>query len=326
MKFSIIIPTWNGKVFLKACFDSLKNQSFKDFEVILVDDFSTDDTIQYTKKYFPWVKIIEKSKNSGFPSSVNLGIKAAKGEFIALLNNDTEVDKDWLQNILNSATNHPEAGFFASKMLDFKDRSIIDSCGDGMTWSGRGYKIGELKKDSRKFETERYVFGACGGAAVYRKELFDRIGLFDEDFKFYLEDVDIDFRAQLAGYKCVFVPGAKVYHIGSATAGKRSSFSFKMMIKNHFHLILKNYPWQKIISNIFKLKYSELRFFAAAIKYHFVREYFWGVNQALLESPKMLPKRRRIQRNRKASLKELDQIIDPKFNYKSLSKAIKDAR
>lgn len=323
---SIIIPNWNGKRFLKTCLDSIYNQSSNNFEIIFVDDCSTDDSIEFVKKNYPDIKIVEKKRNSGFPSSVNLGIKAAKGKFVALLNNDTELDKDWIKEIITAAEEYPEAGFFASKMLDFKNRSIIDSCGDEIAWSGRSYKIGELEKDGEKFNKNRFVFGACAGAAVYKKEVFDKIGLFDEDFSFYLEDVDIDFRAQLAGFKCLFVSKARVYHIGSATAGKKSPFSFKMMIKNHYHVIYKNFPTKKIWQNLFKIMYSDIRFFAAAIKYHFVREYFWGMFHALSEHSKMVTKRKNIQKNRKVTLEYLDEIINSKFKYKSIAKALYDRK
>lgn len=319
---SIIIPNYNGSNFLKTCFDSIDNQSRSCFEIILIDDCSTDDSVSFVKKNYPSVEVIQKKKNSGFPSSVNIGIKAAKGNLVALLNNDTELDKDWVEEIINAVDTYPDADFFASKMLDFKNRSIIDSCGDGMSWAGRGYKIGTLEKNVGQYDQEKFVFGACAGAAVYKKEVFDKIGLFDEDFSFYLEDVDIDFRAQLAGLRCLFVPKAKVYHIGSATAGKRSAFSYKMMIKNHFHLIYKNFPIARICKNIFKIIYSELRFLAAGVKHGFTKEYFWAVGKAIKEHDRMRPKRKIIQSNIKVSSRYLDSIIDQDFKYKSLADSL----
>lgn len=320
--FSIIIPNYNGVNFLNICFKSIRKQSYKNIEIIMVDDNSTDNSVEFTIKYFPEIKVINNKKNIGFASSVNNGIKVARGEYIALLNNDTEVAKDWIYEIYKAVNKYPDASFFASKMLDFADRTIIDSCGDSMTWSGRSYKRMEGQKNNRDL-SPTFVFGACAGASIYKKSLFDEIGLFDEDFKFYLEDVDIDFRAQLAGFKCLFVPEAVVYHVGSGTTGKISPFSFKMVIKNHFHLIYKNFPIRMIWKNLIKIFYSEFRFFLASIKHHFIKEYFWGIAHALLEHAKMIPKRKGIQSSRKVSIKYLDTVVENNFIYKSITESIK---
>jgi GT2 family glycosyltransferase len=194
-------------------------------------------------------------------------------------------------------------------MLDFKQRNIIDSCGDTASWKGKFTDIGKLKNDGPDFEKEKYVFGACAGAALYRKELFKKIGLFDEDFFAYLEDVDISFRAQIAGFKCVFVPKAIVYHIGSGTAGKKSGFIFKLVIKNRWHVIYKNFPISRIIIFSPLILWVEFRFFLAAIIHGFIKEYFWGVKNAFLEHKKMILKRKKIQDSRKVTLKYLDNLM-----------------
>jgi len=319
---SIIIPNWNGQKFLKTCLDSIYHQSYKNFEIILVDNGSSDDSIPFLEKNYPEVRTIKLPKNLGFSPAVNIGIREAKGDYIFLLNNDTELADDFLIEMKKAILENPEVGFFASKMLDFKDHTIIDTVGDRMTWSGRSYKLGMLEKDSPKYQTPYLIFGACGGAAVYQKEMLDKIGLLDEDFFAYLEDIDLDFRAQLSGYKCLFVPEAKVFHIGSATSSTISGFAFKLMIKNHWHLIYKNYPWQKIVVNLPKIAYSDLRFFAASVRYHFVRDYLWGLTHAIAEFPKMIKKRQLIQRNRTVSLKYLDSIIDKNFNYKTIGELL----
>ncbi len=315
IKYSIVIPNWNGQRFLKACFDSIERQTYSEYEVLMVDNGSVDDSIKFTEKNYPKVKIIKLPENIGFSPAVNIGIKAAQNDYIFLLNNDTELDKNFLAETKKGIEQHPEAGFFATKMLDFKNHAILDSCGDGMSWSGRFYNIGSLEKDGQKYDDEKFVFGACGGAAIYKKEVFESIGYFDSDFFAYVEDVDISFRAQLAGFQCLFIPAARVYHIGSATTGKKSGFSFKMMIKNHFHLIYKNYPTRKLLSNFGKLTYNELRLILTAGKNGFIKEYFWGAYRAFLEYPKMRPKRGVIQHNIKVSVKYLDQIIDKTYHY-----------
>lgn len=325
-KFSIIIPNWNGQKFLKVCLDSIREQSYKNFEIIIIDNGSADDSVSFLEQNYSEVGLIKLEKNIGFAAAVNIGIKKAKSELIFLLNNDTELDRDFLKEMNDVANNNPEAGMFAAKMLSFQNRDVIDTCGDRMTWSGRSYKFGEGEKDSELFSKQYFTFGACAGAAVYRKEMFDEIGLFDEDFFAYLEDVDIDFRAQLAGFKCLFVPEAIVYHLGSATSNQISGFAFRLMIKNHYHLIFKNFPLMKLIVNCPKFVYSDLRFLAAAIRYRLVGPYFAGIGQAIIQSPKMFTKRRNIQKNRKVNLKYLDSVIDTNFDYKPIFKAIYDRK
>lgn len=306
---SVVIPNWNGKKFLMTCLDSLANQSYRDFEIILVDNGSEDGSVQFCQSNYPEVKIIQFAKNLGFSVAVNAGIKESKGEFIALLNNDTEVDKKWLEELGNAAKNNPDVGFFASKMLRFDDRKIIDSCGDQASWKGKFTNYGRLKKDGEKYSQEKYVFGACAGAAMYRAELFDKIGLFDEDFFAYLEDIDISFRAQFAGYRCFLAPEAIVYHIGSATAGRRSAFNFKMVIKNRWHVIYKNFPTIKLWQYWPLIIYVEIRFILAAIKYGFLPDYFWAIKQALKEHSGMKKKRKLIQASRRVSINYLDSIM-----------------
>ena len=315
--FSVIIPNYNGQRFLPVCFESLKNQSHKNFEIILVDNNSTDDSIVFTKRYYPQVKIIKIKNNGGFALAVNAGIKKSTGELIALLNNDTKVDRNWLKEMKKVADQCPSVDFFASKMLDFYDHTIIDSCGICLTWSGRSFNNFMTEKDCAKCQKDAYVFGACAGAAVYRKEIFDQVGLFDEDFFMYVEDVDFSFRAQLMGFRCLYVSGAKVYHIGSASSGgKQNPLSFKLCARNRWYLIYKNFPSQKIWANIFKIKYSEIRYFFAAFKHHFVKEYFWAVKSGFGNFSKIAKKRRKIQRGRAVSIEYLDQIIQKGFDYK----------
>jgi len=324
-KISIIIPNWNGRNILGSCLGSIKHQSYRSFEVIIVDNGSTDGSINYVKKEYSQYKIIVLKDNVGFARAVNVGVKASRGDLVALLNNDTEADKHWLREIANAAVRHPEATFFASKMMDYKRRNIIDSCGDAMTWTGRSYKIGEGKKDSAKYQKERYIFGACAGAAAYRKEFFDKVGYFDEVFFAYLEDVDLDFRAQLLGLKCLFVPSAIVYHIGSATAGRGSGFAFRQMIRNHIFLIIINFPIRYLWHYGAKIIYSELRLLAAAWREGYLGEYLRAMGDVLVNFKRMLAKRASVQRNIKISFIELSKVVEAEFVYKPISQAAKDA-
>ncbi|GAW31246.1 glycosyltransferase family 2 protein [Carboxydocella sp. JDF658] len=243
MKVTIVIPNWNGGKFLRQCLSSLVNQTFTDFETILVDNGSTDDSVLITKKEFPWVQIICLDKNYGFAYAVNRGIENARGEYIALLNNDTFVDQDWLKELVNALDIDPEVSFCSCKMLQFGNKAVIDSVCDVYTLSGQAVKLGYGLRDCGQYDSLKEVFGACAGAAIYRKEFFDKVGLFDESFFCYYEDVDLNLRAAAKGLKCVFVPKAVVYHIGSATTGGRyNKFNLYYTGRNYVLTLKKNLP------------------------------------------------------------------------------------
>jgi GT2 family glycosyltransferase len=321
--FSIVIPNWNGKRFLDDCFNSIAALTVPATETIMVDNGSTDDSIAYTKKYFPWVTIVPLDKNYGFAKAVNEGIIAATGSHIFLLNNDTEVAPDFLVHMKSAIEQHGQRTFFSCKMLDFKDRTIIDRVGDGMTWTGKSYQRGELQKDDGRFDTSVRVFGACAGAAVYPKELFDEVGLFDLALITYMEDVDLDFRALLQGWECWYIPESRVYHIGSATAGKASAFSFRMMVRNHLKVIGKNFPTGALVKYAPKILYAEIRLAGAAVKHRMVKPYLTGLWQAFVQIPQTLRDRRSIQANRTATNAMLDAVIEKDFPYTSLRSALR---
>ena len=211
-KVCIIIPNYNGRDHLRLCCESILRQSFKDFNVTIVDNASSDDSLEFLSVNYPKFRVIRNSKNVGFAAAVNAGIKATSSEFIALLNNDTELDSQWLKHLVNSLEMDSTADFAASKMLDFSKRDIIDSAGDGLNVifnpiaRGTGMRENEFRND------RKYIFGSCAGAALYRLKLFEIIGYFDEDFFAWFEDADFNFRAQISGYKCIYIPSAVCYH------------------------------------------------------------------------------------------------------------------
>jgi len=221
MQIDIVIPNFNGKVFLQNCLDSLAKQSGVDFTVFVVDNGSEDGSVGFLRENYPDIKIIAWNENRGFSAAVNAGINAGSAPLIFLLNNDTELDDNCLEELLAAARTKTEYDFFAAKMLNFHDHTRLDGAGDAFILGGVGYKIGTMEADSKYYSTARQVFGACAGAALYRRKLFEEIGDFDEDFFAYLEDVDFNFRANSRGKKCWYVPEAGVYHIGSATTGSK---------------------------------------------------------------------------------------------------------
>ena len=196
MSVSVVIPNYNGEMYLKACMESLMEQSLKADEIIIVDNASTDESVKYIKKkYSNIVKLICLEKNYGFSKAVNEGIKNSNSEFVVLLNNDTELHKEWLLELYNCIKDDESIFSACSKMLRFDNRNIIDDAGDEYTIFGWARKIGDGEL-SDKYKQSREVFSSCAGAAIYRKSIFKKIGLFDENFFAYLEDMDISYRAR----------------------------------------------------------------------------------------------------------------------------------
>ncbi len=219
-QLTVIVPTWNGEPLLRTCLRSLELQTVR-CRVLVVDNGSTDSTPELMSSEFPHIDYLPLEQNFGFAKAVNLGIQRAKTEFVALLNNDTEVDSHWVETGLEAFERYPDYWFFASKMLDFQFRERVDSAGDCYGRTGLPYKRG-LGEPASHYIHPGPVLGASAGAAFYRRDLFDRIGLFDEGFYLYLEDVDLSLRAQFAGLRCLYLAEAIVYHVEAASDPERS--------------------------------------------------------------------------------------------------------
>ena len=307
---TVVIPNWNGVRLLELCLSSLRDQSFTDFETLLVDSGSTDGSLDFVAQNFPDVKTIALGENRGFSGAVNEGIRASGTELVALLNNDTEQDPDWLRALLRAAQDHPESGLFASKLVDFHDRRVLDGAGDAMRLSGLPYRLGHGERDGGRFDTPGYVFGACAAAALYRRDMLDEIGLFDEDFVSYCEDGDLSFRAQLAGYRCFYVPGAVVYHMGSAsTGGKRSPTATRLGTRNSFSLLVKNLPLSVVPHILPFFVLGQLARLLTAAATGSLRAHLEGLAGACRHLPLMLGKRAEIQKRKRASDAEVRRLL-----------------
>ncbi|WP_052327002.1 glycosyltransferase family 2 protein [Desulfocapsa sulfexigens] len=243
MQMDIVIPNFNGKVFLRSCLDSLRRQNCSDFRVIVVDNGSSDGSIDLLALEYPEVKVISWAENRGFSAAVNAGIVAGSSPLVFLLNNDTELDEQCLDKLIAAAREKTEYDFFAAKMLNYHDRDYLDGAGDAFLRGGVGYRLGTMESDGDFYNVSRQVFGACAGAALYRRDFLEELGAFDEDFFAYLEDVDLNFRANSRGKKCWYVSEARVYHIGSATTGSKiNPFTVSLSTRNNLCLLVKNYP------------------------------------------------------------------------------------
>jgi GT2 family glycosyltransferase len=307
---TVVIPNWNGERFLNLCLGSLRDQSLEGFETIIVDNGSTDGSRAFVQEHFPEVNVIPLGENRGIAAAFNSGIEASTTEYVVLLNNDTEQDPGWLAALVRAAEDHPEAGFFASKLVDFHDRRVLDGAGDAMRLSGLPYRLGHGERDSGRFARAGFVFGACAAAALYRRDMLDEVGLFDEDFVSYCEDGDLSFRAQLAGYRCFYVPGAVVYHMGSAsTGGKRSPTATRLGSRNSFSLLVKNLPLSAVPYILpFFITGQLVRLLTAAATGS-LRAHLEGLAGAWRQLPAMLEKRAEIQKWKKLSDAEVRGLL-----------------
>jgi len=241
----IVIPNWNGADMLVSCLESLEKQSEK-CQIVVVDNGSKDNSVLIVKKQFPGVTLLEFPDNAGFAGGVNRGINYALeqgAEYIALFNNDAVANKDWLKELIAEAKAHPKAGIITGKLLR-TDKKHFDSTGDFYTIWGLPFPRGRNQVDDGQFDKSEYIFGASGGASLYRAELFEKVGLFDEDFFAYYEDVDISFRAQMAGWKIRYTPKAEAYHGVGGTSSKLGDFARYHSAKNYLLLYSRNMPFK----------------------------------------------------------------------------------
>lgn len=245
---TVVIPNYNGMKYIDRCLCSLY-QGTRIPEVILVDNGSWDGSKELVREKYEKVRIIEFQENIGFSGAVNAGIRASSTEYVLLLNNDTEVDKEMVENLEKAISQEPRAFCAGAKMLRMDKPALLDGAGDLYCALGWAFARGK-DKPSDNYQTPCRIFSACAGAAIYRREVFDNIGYFDENHFAYLEDIDIGYRANIYGYYNRYAPGAKVYHAGSAVSGSRHNvFKVALSSRNSVYLIYKNMPFLQIALN-----------------------------------------------------------------------------
>lgn len=309
---SIVIPHWNGKHFLPDCMAALAKQTYSPVEIIIVDNASTDGSQAYIRENHPKVNLIELPANRGFTGACNAGMAAARGEFVCLLNNDTAVDPGWAAAVVDAFARHPEAGIVASKMRLFDRRDHLHTTGDFFTVDGKPGNRGVWQRDDGQYDTEEYVFSACGGSSVYRRAMLDQIGLLDDDFFFSLEDIDLAWRAQLTGWRCLYTPEAIVYHHLAATGGGVTASYYDG--RNLIYVLVKNYPaalWRKYGGLIFRAQLKQAAAALRAWRGKAARARLRGMLAALRGLPRMLRKRRGIQAMRTVSIEYLESVLWP---------------
>ena len=309
--FSVIIPNWNGAHHLPTCLDALRRQTYPHFEIIISDNGSTDTSQTLVTESYPEVRWLGLPENRGLAVACNEAARIARGDVLVMLNNDTEVEEGWLSALVESLVRHPDAGAVASKLLLFDRRDVLHSAGDGFGRDGLPYNRGVWEVDRGQYDGDQEVFGACGGAAAYRRRAWEEAGGFDEDLFMYCEDVDLDWRLWLLGWKVVFAPQARVYHRLSATGGGSiASFytgrnTLSVLLKDVPTPILRRYGWLMLRAQM-RIAWSALRSWRGEA----ARARLRGQLAALWHLPRTLRKRRSVQATSRLSLDEINGLLD----------------
>ena len=281
-KVTIIIPNYNGADFLGECIESLRYQTYKNFDVLVIDNGSSDDSLEYLRDLESYeknlnIRVIYLDENLGFAGGVNVGLAASDSKYIILLNNDTQVFPDYVERLVNAIEKSEKIFAVNPLMINAHNKELVDDAGDGYSLLGWGYQIGVGEKVG-DFTKKRAVFSACAGASIYRKSILDEVGYFDEMHFAYLEDMDLSFRARLKGYIIGFEPLAKVYHLGSATSGsKYNSFKVRLAARNNIYLIYKNMTNLQIAFNILPLALGTFIKMGFFLKKGFIKDYVNGL-------------------------------------------------
>ena len=320
-KASIIVVNMNGAEHLRECLAALSRQTYGNYEVILVDNGSTDNSVRLVRETFPQVKIVELAENKGFAGGNKVGLDVSEGEYVALVNNDTRASETWLEGLVRTMLEDSCIGICASKLL-IADSGKLNSAGDGVTTAGVGFNRG-LRREADSYNSRESVFGACGAALLYRRKMLEEIGFLDEDFFLYDEDTDLNFRAQLLGWKCVYVPSAVVYHKGNATAGRLSDLHVYHHTRNLDFVWVKNMPTGLML----RFAHHKIIQEAGAFCYLCLRHAKWGpFFRAKRDALKMLPvmwrKRREIQKRKRVPNVYLRKMLTPIYSREMIRQKI----
>lgn len=310
----LTVPTWNGRHLLETFLPSVAAQRFRDFRVVVVDDASTDDTRAWLAATWPEVEAVALPVNGGVTRAFNACVRAAgDAELVGLFNNDIELDPDCLWELVAALDRHPEAGSAGAKLMNFHRRDELDGAGDRFDWAGTATRRGHGEVDRGLYEAEEAVFGACAGAAMYRRSAFERVGLFDERFHAFFEDVDWNLRAQLAGLPARYVPRAVAYHMGSATIGQGlTDFTRYRLIRNGIWIVVKDFPLPVLLRHAPRILYVQLAQVVTAAQAGQLRVWARAVRDALRALPAVLRDRRTVQRTRVVALAELERAVVPR--------------
>ena len=320
---SVVVVNWDRSALLQACLASLERQNFRDFEVIVVDNGSQDGSPAMVAAEFPGARLIVNTDNRGFCAANNQGIGAARGRYIALLNNDAEADPRWLEEMLHAFDLGDDVGMAASKILVWESRDKIDKAGHLIYPDGQNRGRGTGETDRGQYDRLEETAWPDGCAAMYRKDMLDFIGGFEEDFFAYADDAELGLRARIAGWRCIYVPTAVVFHHHGSSLGRFSAERMILIERNRLWLAAKLFPWRLLALNPFyftlrvaagawgaALGSGEAARFAGERGFWVLVKCFFRANLAALAGlPGMLAKRRDVARIRRLSASEVCAVL-----------------
>jgi GT2 family glycosyltransferase len=306
---TVAVLNYNGRNLLPVVLSSLARQTAGGAQLHVIDDASDDGSIAYLRETWPEVRVFPSPRNLGVSASMARAVSSARTKYVAVLNNDLELDPGWLEAMLVTIERHTEAAAVDGKMLMFDRRDRLDGAGDTMSRNGYPRRRGQGELDIGQYEQPGEVFSATGGAALFRTRAFDAVGPFDSDLGAYYEDVDWGFRARLRGLSIRYAPGAISYHMGSATTSRAAGRYAALIVRNQLIVMLKNFPAGLLLRHLPRIVFFQLKWAAFNALHGCGRAHARGVAGALRELPRTLRKRRAIQRARSSSLQDLERAF-----------------
>jgi GT2 family glycosyltransferase len=312
-RVSAMVLNYNGRALLEVILPSLARQTYADLDVVVIDDASSDTSRDYVATEFPSVTFLSTGpRNVGVSAALNVAVGAATGELVALLNNDLELEADWLEQLVAGIDRHPEAGSVAGKTLNYWRRHELDGAGDVFTLSATAHRRGVGGPDNGQYEREEEVFAPSAGAALYRAAALADVGPFDESFMAYLEDVDWGLRAQLAGYRAWYVPTAVAFHMGSkTTGGDTSALYYGLLRRNTIAILVKDVPFRFIARNLVRIAGHHVIGLVQSARRRRLGVHLRAFADAARHLPGWWRARRVIFATRRISVREFDRFVTP---------------
>jgi GT2 family glycosyltransferase len=306
---SVVIPSWNGRAYLEECLPSLQTQTFDDFELIVVDNGSTDGTADFVRSAWPAARLLLHNSELGFCRAVNLGLDASRGELIVILNNDVVLEHTWLQELVACMDRHPDAGFCSSKALSYYDHSVLDGAGAALAPSGWFYEVGHGEQDRGQYDIEREVCIATGVSLMMRRSVLNEIGGLDEDFGSCCEDVDLTLRAFLAGHRGWYAPKSVLYHRRRGTVSRRPAALVEQFQRNMELVWYKNFPADLMVRGVLSRAFFWAGSLCVHLSHGYLIPFLRGKLGALRAMPGMRPKRREIRARTCVSTADLERLM-----------------
>jgi GT2 family glycosyltransferase len=322
-RVSIVIPNRNGATprdgltFLDMVRDTLAEQSFRDSEVIVVDNGSTDGSVAHLREQWPDARVVELGENLGFSAAVNRGIAAGRGLYVALLNTDIELSPDWLELLVEELDRDPKLGFVTGKVMRHDDRGVIEQVGQDFYTCGRFEPRGLDERDEGQYDERRATPVVTAAAALYRREALDRSGGFDEDYFLYCEDGDVCLRMLLRGFRGLYVPEPKAFHVRGGTVGPSTDLPRFYLVRNGLVSLLKDMPASVLVRSVPKIALYHWGQLLAGFREGYARRVLRGYASFLRMVPATLRKRRSVQRDREIPPAAFSSQVRTEFPFPS---------